>query len=128
MLDDAVGYLTATNIAEAAVAPDAPPARAILEVKVLDARTTRFGGIVVTSNNDPMFAMARRLIEEGFDPETTARFVWASTGTLSFRGTLGALAQWTVEENDRGIRLRRYRAPRMWGVPGSSGSDDPSAT
>lgn len=130
MLDGALRCPTTPDDAEAAVASDAPhPRPHALEVEILDARTTRFGDIVVRSKSDPLFAMARRLIEEGYDPETIVRFVWASTGTQSFvDAPLRVLAQWTVEENNRGIRLRHYRPSRLWGVEGVSGSEKPSAT
>jgi hypothetical protein len=129
MLDGALRYPTTLDDAEAAVRPDAPhPRRHLLVVEILDARTTRCGDIVVKSKSDPLFSMARRLIEEGFDPETIVRFVWAPTGTQSLRDApLRALAQWTVEETDRGIRFRRHRPSRLWGVTGGSGSEGASA-
>lgn len=130
MLDGAFRYTTTPDDAEAAVGSDAPHPRShALVVEILDARTTRYGDIVVKSKSDPIFAMARRLIEEGYDPKTTVRFIWASTGTQSLvDAPLRVLAQWTVEETDRGIRLRHYRPSRLWGVEGVSGSEKPSAT
>lgn len=104
---------------------DAPPPRAVLEIEVLDARTTRYNGIVARGMTDPMFAMARKLIRMGHDPETLARFVWASTGMQSFVDTpLRVLAKWTTEETERGIRMRPYRPSRLWGVPATSGSKE----
>ena len=86
MLDGALRYPTTPDDAEADVRSDAPhPRPHPLVVEILDARTTRFGDIVVRSKSDPMLSMARRLIKEGYDPETIVRFIWASTGTQSLR-------------------------------------------
>jgi hypothetical protein len=128
MLDAALGYPTTTDTNEGTVCADAPPARAILEVEILDGHRTRFGDIVVKSRNDPMFAMARKLIEFGHAPETIVRFRWALSGTQSVKDApLRVFAALTVEENDRGIRFRPYRPSRLWGVAGKESREAPAS-
>ena len=129
MLEADLRYPTTTDASEGAGCSDAPPARPILEVEVLDGQTTRFGDLKVTSRSDPMFAMARRLVKEGHDPETIVRFRWAATGTQSFKDApLRVFAALTVEENDRGIRVRRYGPPRLWGVAGKESREALTST
>jgi hypothetical protein len=127
MLDSDLRHPSSPGTDGSPLSPYAPPPRTVLEIEVLDARTTRFNSIVVRGSTDPMFAMARKLIRMDYDPEAIARFVWVSTGMQSFVDRpLRVLAKWTTEENERGVRIRPYRPSRLWGVQGTSSSKETS--
>ncbi len=129
MLDAALGYPGTADATEGPARLDAPPLRAILKVEILDEHRTRFGELVVTSRKNPILSMARKLIQVGHDPETLVRFRWASTGTKSFKDApLRVFAGLTVEEDNRGIRFRRHRPARLWGVAGQESREAPAST
>ena len=84
-----------------------------LTAEYLTETSIRCGTVTVT-HRTPALAMARKLIKLGTDPATILETRWHKTGQLSLRGSLGAFAKWTVEENDfRGPVFRPYKANRF---------------
>ena len=83
-----------------------------LTADYLSETSIRCGTIAVT-HRTTVLALARKLIKVGYDPATILQTRWPKTGMLSLRGTLGAFAELTVEENDiRGPVFVRYRPNR----------------
>lgn len=101
MPDGSLGYHPTRETPEAEIDGTATPGNGVLiTVYILGPNVTRFEDIEVRSGA-PMLTMARRLILAGYCPDTLVRFVWEATGVQSLKTTtLGALAPWTVREND----------------------------
>lgn len=75
-----------------------------------------------TSRNGATMKLARVLVEAGATDEPIE--AWGSDGRLRFTSpSLHALARATIEEGERGIRLRRWRGADMGGEAAQDGVD-----
>ncbi len=64
-------------------------------------------GRVLCVSRTPFFDAARKLVEVGYDPDTTLVLRHEGSGTDSLQARLGTAASLTVEETPFGPRLRR---------------------
>ena len=64
---------------------------------------------VLCVSRTPFFDVARELLADGYDPDTTLIMRHAGSGTNSLRAKLGTAASLTIEETDYGPKLRRWK-------------------
>lgn len=64
---------------------------------------------VLSVSQTPFFDAARKLISQGYDPDTTLILRHAGSETDSLRAELGTAASLTVEETAYGPRVRRWK-------------------
>ena len=64
---------------------------------------------VLCVSRKPFFDAARKLIAQGYDPDSTLSLRHAGSDTDSLRGRLGTAASLTVEETGYGPQLRRWK-------------------
>jgi hypothetical protein len=74
-----------------------------------------WGERVVVTAKEPFFAAARILVAEGFDPNTVLTMRHDGSQTRSLTMPLGKAAGLMVEENDDGLRIRRWKAHPLRG-------------
>lgn len=78
---------------------------------VFRADSTEYGSL--SCSRTPFYDAARALLKFGVDPETEIVARHEGSETVAMRGTVGELAQWTVEESDaRGLQKRKWK-PRQ---------------
>ena len=68
----------------------------------------RLGDRHLTTTKTPFFDAARILKDQGVPLDQPLTMTHEGSGTVALRSTVGAAAKLSVQDNDQGIRLRRY--------------------
>jgi hypothetical protein len=66
-------------------------------------------GEELTRHKAPFYAAARMLLDRGASPTATLRMRHKGSATVSMTGMIGALAKFTIAEDDRGLRIVRWQ-------------------
>jgi hypothetical protein len=66
-------------------------------------------GEELTRHRAPLYASARALLDRGASPMATLRMRHRGSATVSMMGMIGALAKFTVVEDDHGPRVARWQ-------------------
>jgi hypothetical protein len=81
------------------------------------ARLGERGRVLCKSSTKPFLDAARKLMDLGFDPNTTLVMRHAGSETECLRATIGAAAALTVEDTKYGPRLRPWKPISTPAVP-----------
>lgn len=68
----------------------------------------RLGDRHLATTKTPFFDAARILKDEGVPLDQPLAMIHEGSNTVALRSTVGAAAKLTVQDNDQGVRLRRY--------------------
>lgn len=64
------------------------------------------------ASSTPFYSAARALLDEGVSPDTVLTMRHDGSSIVSLRSTVGQAAKLTVvEEDKKGLRVRKYRPP-----------------
>lgn len=66
------------------------------------------GDRLITTSETPFYSAARILRAEGVLPQEPLTMSHAGSNAVALRSTVGEAALFTVQDNDHGIRTRRY--------------------